>query len=86
MKVAREVEMHRPDGRAGYGLNKSSTAQLLILAQFHTIGPLDSRHSRTGLAPIILTWAMERPRPMGRIYESTLRPNEVKGDYSGRAG
>jgi hypothetical protein len=56
---------------------------LLILAQFHNIG-----HSIRGThEPDLRQYTHlgdAASKTDGRIYDSTLRPNEVKGDYSGR--
>ena len=81
-EVAREVEMHRPDGVPDT-VEQIKHGALLILAQFHNIG-----HSIRGTHEPDLRQYTHlgdgASKTDGRIYDSTLRPNEVKGDYSGR--
>src|ERR1700744_1587901 len=79
---AREVEMHRPDGVPD-AVEQIKHGALLILAQFHNIG-----HSIRGThEPDLRQYTQlgdAASKTDGRIYDSTLHPNEVKGDYSGR--
>jgi endoglucanase len=79
---AREVEMHRPDGVPD-AVEQVKHGALLILAQFHNIG-----HSIRGTHEPDLRQYTHlgdgASKTDGRIYDSTLRPNEVKGDNSGR--
>ncbi len=81
-EVARQVEMHRPDGVPD-AVEQIKHGALLILAQFHNIG-----HSIRGTHEPDLRQYTHlgdgASKTDGRIYDSTLRPNEVKGDYSGR--
>jgi endoglucanase len=81
-EVAREVEMHRPDGVPD-AVEQIKHGALLILAQFHNIG-----HSIRGTHEPDLRQYTHlgdgASKTDGRIYDSTLGPNEVKGDYSGR--
>jgi hypothetical protein len=81
-EVAREVEMHRPDGVPDT-VEQIKHGALLILAQFHNIG-----HSIRGTHEPDLRQYTHlgdgASKTDGRIYDSTLGPNEVKGDYSGR--
>jgi hypothetical protein len=81
-EFAREVEMHRPDGVPDT-VEQIKHGALLILAQFHNIG-----HSIRGTHEPDLRQYTHlgdgASKTDGRIYDSTLRPNEVKGDYSGR--
>jgi endoglucanase len=81
-EVAREVEMHRPDGVPDT-VEQIKHGALLILAQFHNIG-----HSIRGThEPDLRQYTHlgdAASKTDGRIYDSTLRPNAVKGDYSGR--
>jgi len=81
-EVAREVEMHRPDGVPDT-VEQIKHGALLILAQFHNIG-----HSIRGThEPDLRQYTHlgdAASKTDGRIYDSTLGPNEVKGDYSGR--
>ena len=82
-EVAREVQMHRPDGVPDT-VEQVKHGALLILAQFHNIG-----HSIRGTHEPDLRQYTHlgdgASKTDGRIYDPTLRPNEVKGDYSGRA-
>jgi endoglucanase len=82
-EVAREVEMHRPDGVPDT-VEQVKHGALLILAQFHNIG-----HSIRGTHEPDLRQYTHlgdgASKTDGRIYDPTLRPYEVKGDYSGRA-
>jgi hypothetical protein len=81
-EVTREVEMHRPDGVPDT-VEQIKHGALLILAQFHNIG-----HSIRGTHEPDLRQYTHlgdgASKTDGRIYDSTLGPNEVKGDYSGR--
>ena len=81
-EVAREVEMHRPDGVPDT-VQQVKHGALLILAQFHNIG-----HSIRGTHEPDLRQYTHlgdgASKTDGRIYDPRLRPNEVKGDYSGR--
>ncbi|HTD73670.1 MAG TPA: glycoside hydrolase family 9 protein [Steroidobacteraceae bacterium] len=81
-EVTREVEMHRPDGVPDT-VEQIKHGALLILAQFHNIG-----HSIRGThEPDLRQYTQVgdgASKTDGRIYDSTLRPNDVKGDYSGR--
>jgi endoglucanase len=81
-EVAREVEMHRPDGVPDT-LEQIKHGAVLILAQFHNIG-----HSIRGTHEPDLRQYTHlgdgASKTDGRIYDSRLGPNEVKGDYSGR--
>jgi endoglucanase len=81
-EVAREVEMHRPDGVPDT-VQQVKHGALLILAQFHNIG-----HSIRGThEPDLRQYTHlgdAASKTDGRIYDSRLGPNEVKGDYSGR--
>jgi endoglucanase len=81
-EVAREVEMHRPDGVPDT-VEQIKHGALLILAQFHNIG-----HSIRGTHEPDLRQYTHlgdgASKTDGRIYDSRLGPNEVKGDYSGR--
>jgi hypothetical protein len=81
-EVAREVEMHRPDGVPDT-VEQIKHGALLILAQFHNIG-----HSIRGThEPDLRQYTHlgdAASKTDGRIYDSRLGPNEVKGDYSGR--
>jgi endoglucanase len=82
-EVAREVEMHRPDGVPDT-VEQIKHGALLILAQFHNIG-----HSIRGTHEPDLRQYTHlgdgASKTDGRIYDSRLGSNEVKGDYSGRA-
>ncbi|HWG68970.1 MAG TPA: glycoside hydrolase family 9 protein [Steroidobacteraceae bacterium] len=81
-EVAREVEMHRPDGVPDT-VEQVKHGALLILAQFHNIG-----HSIRGTHEPDLRQYTQlgdgASKTDGRIYDPRLPPNEVKGDYSGR--
>ena len=81
-EVARQVEMHRPDGVPDT-IEQIKHGALLILAQFHNIG-----HSIRGTHEPDLRQYTHlgdgASKTDGRIYEPRLGPNEVKGDYSGR--
>ena len=74
--------MHRPDGVPDT-VEQIKHGALLILAQFHNIG-----HSIRGTHEPDLRQYTHlgdgASKTDGRIYDSTLGPNEVKGDYSGR--
>jgi endoglucanase len=80
-EVAREVEMHRPDGVPDT-VEQVKHGALLLLAQFHNIG-----HSIRGThEPDLRQYTHlgdAASKTDGRIYDSRLGPNEVKGDYSG---
>src|SRR5437764_3808732 len=81
-EVAREVEMHRPDGVPDT-VQQVKHGALLILAQFHNIGhairgthePDLSQYTHLGDAA---------SKTDGRIYDPKLGLNETKGDYSGK--
>lgn len=81
-ETTREVEMHRPDGVPDT-VQQVKHGALLILAQFHTLG-----HSIRGTHEPDLRQYTHlgdgSTKTDGRIYDSKLGPNEVKGDYSGR--
>jgi endoglucanase len=81
-EVAREVEMHRPDGVPDT-VQQVKHGALLILAQFHNIG-----HSIRGTHEPDLRQYTHlgdgASKTDGRIYEPKLGPNEVKGNYSGK--
>ena len=81
-EVAREVEMHRPDGIPD-AVQQVKHGALLILAQFKNIG-----HSIRGTHEPDLRQYTHlgdgATKTDGRIYDPALRPNEVKGDYSGK--
>jgi endoglucanase len=81
-EAAREVEMHRPDGVPD-AVEQIKHGAVLILAQFHNLG-----HSIRGTHEPDLRQYTHlgdgASKTDGRIYDSTLDPNEVKGDYSGR--
>ena len=81
-EVAREVEMHRPDGVPDT-VQQVKHGALLILAQFHNIG-----HSIRGThEPDLRQYTQVgdgASKTDGRIYDPKLGPNEVKGDYSGK--
>jgi len=79
---AREVEMHRPDGVPDT-VEQVKHGALYILAQFHNIG-----HAIRGThEPDLRQYTQVgdgASKTDGRIYDPTLGPNEVKGDYSGK--
>jgi endoglucanase len=81
-EVAREVEMHRPDGVPD-AVEQVKHGALLILAQFHNIG-----HSIRGTHEPDLRQYTHlgdgASKTDGRIYDPRLGRNEVRGDYSGR--
>ncbi|MEA3179565.1 MAG: endoglucanase [Gammaproteobacteria bacterium] len=81
-EVAREVQMHRPDGVPDT-VQQVKHGALLILAQFHNIG-----HSIRGThEPDLRQYTHlgdAASKTDGRVYDPKLGPNEVKGDYSGR--
>jgi hypothetical protein len=81
-EAAREVEMHRPDGVPDT-VQQVKHGALLILAQFHNIG-----HAIRGThEPDLRQYTQVgdgASKTDGRIYDSKLRPNETRGDYSGR--
>ena len=81
-EVAREVEMHRPDGVPDT-VQQVKHGALLILAQFHNIG-----HSIRGTHEPDLRQYTHlgdgASKTDGRIYDPKLGPNEVNGDYSGK--
>ena len=83
-EVARQVEMHRPDGVPDT-VEQNNTAPALILAQFHNIG-----HSIRGTHEPDLRQYTHlgdgASKTDGRLYDPRVGPNEVKGDYSGRPG
>jgi hypothetical protein len=82
-EAAREVEMHRPDGVPDT-VQQVRHGALLILAQFHNIG-----HSIRGTHEPDLRQYTHlgdgASKTDGRIYDPKLGPNEVNGDYSGKA-
>jgi endoglucanase len=81
-EAAREVEMHRPDGVPDT-VEQVKHGALLILAQFHNIG-----HAIRGTHEPDLRQYTHlgdgASKTDGRIYDPSLGPNEVKGDYSGK--
>ncbi len=81
-EVAREVEMHRPDGVPDT-VQQVKHGALLILAQFHNLG-----HSIRGTHEPDLRQYTQlgdgASKTDGRIYDPKLSANEVKGDYSGK--
>jgi endoglucanase len=81
-EVARQVEMHRPDGVPDT-VEQVKHGALLILAQFHNIG-----HAIRGTHEPDLRQYTHlgdgASKTDGRIYDPSLGPNEVKGDYSGK--
>jgi endoglucanase len=81
-EVARQVEMHRPDGVPDT-VEQVKHGALLILAQFHNIG-----HSIRGTHEPDLRQYTHlgdgASKTDNRSYDPRLGPNEVKGDYSGR--
>ena len=81
-EVAREVEMHRPDGVPDT-VQQVKHGALLILAQFQNIG-----HAIRGTHEPDLRQYTHlgdgASKTDGRIYDPKLGPNEVKGDYSGK--
>src|SRR5277367_4800998 len=81
-EVAREVEMHRPDGVPDT-VQQVKHGALLILAQFHNIG-----HAIRGThEPDLRQYTQVgdgASKTDGRIYDPKLGPNETKGDYSGK--
>ena len=81
-EVAREVEMHRPDGVPD-AVQQVKHGALLILAQFKNIG-----HSIRGThEPDLRQYTHlgdASTKTDGRIYDPKLGPNEVKGEYSGK--
>jgi endoglucanase len=81
-EVAREVEMHRPDGVPDT-VEQVKHGALLILAQYHNIG-----HAIRGTHEPDLRQYTQigdgASKTDGRIYDPKLGPNEVKGNYSGK--
>ena len=81
-EAAREVEMHRPDGVPD-AVQQVKHGALYILAQFHNIG-----HAIRGTHEPDLRQYTHlgdgASKTDGRIYDPTLGPNEVRGDFSGR--
>ena len=81
-EIAREVEMHRPDGVPDT-VQQVKHGALLILAQFKNIG-----HSIRGTHEPDLRQYTHlgdgATKTDGRIYDPSLGPKEVKGDYSGK--
>ena len=81
-EVAREVEMHRPDGVPDT-VQQVKHGALLILAQFKNIG-----HSIRGThEPDLRQYTHlgdAATKTDGRIYDPKLGPNEVNGEYSGK--
>jgi endoglucanase len=81
-EVAREVEMHRPDGVPDT-VEQVKHGALLILAQFHNIGHV----IRGTHEPDLRQYTQigdGASKTDGRIYDPKLGPNEVKGEYSGK--
>ncbi len=81
-EVAREVEMHRPDGVPDT-VQQVKHGALLILAQYHNIG-----HAIRGTHEPDLQQYTQigdgASKTDGRIYDPKLGANEVKGEYSGK--
>ncbi len=81
-EVAHEVEMHRPDGVPDT-VQQVKHGALYILAQFHNIG-----HAIRGTHEPDLRQYTHlgdgASKTDGRIYDPSLGPNEVKGDFSGK--
>jgi endoglucanase len=81
-EVAREVEMHRPDGVPD-AVQQVKHGALLILAQFKNIG-----HSIRGTHEPDLRQYTHlgdgSTKTDGRIYDPKLGRDEVKGEYSGK--
>jgi endoglucanase len=81
-EVAREVEMHRPDGVPD-AVEQVKHGALLILAQFKNIG-----HAIRGTHEPDLRQYTHlgdgSTKTDGRIYDPKLGPNEVRGEYSGK--
>jgi len=81
-EVAREVEMHRPDGVPD-AVQQVKHGALLILAQFKNIG-----HTIRGTHEPDLRQYTHlgdgSTKTDGRFYDPKLGPNEVKGEYSGK--
>jgi endoglucanase len=81
-EVAREVEMHRPDGVPD-AVEQVKHGALLILAQFKNIG-----HSIRGTHEPDLRQYTHlgdgSTKTDGRIYDPKLSPNQVRGEYSGK--
>jgi len=81
-EVAREVEMHRPDGVPDT-VQQVKHGALYILAQFHNFG-----HAIRGTHEPDLRQYTHlgdgASKTDGRIYDPKLGPNEVRGDYSGK--
>jgi hypothetical protein len=81
-EVAREVELHRPDGVPD-AVQQVEHGALLILAQFHNIG-----HAIRGTHEPDLRQYTHlgdgASKTDGRLYDAKLSPSEVKGDYSGK--
>ncbi|MDX2151429.1 MAG: glycoside hydrolase family 9 protein [Bryobacteraceae bacterium] len=81
-QAARDVELHRPDGVPD-AVQQVQHGALLILAQFKNIG-----HSIRGTHEPDLRQYTHlgdgATKTDNRIYDPKLRPDEVKGEYSGR--
>jgi hypothetical protein len=81
-EVAREVELHRPDGIPDT-VQQVKHGAAYILAQFRAFG-----HSIRGTHEPDLRQYTHlgdgATKTDGRIYDPNLGPNEVKGDFSGR--
>lgn len=81
-EVAREVEMHRPDGIPDT-VQQVKHGALLILAQFQNIG-----HSIRGTHEPDLRQYTHlgdgSTKTDGRIYDPKLGRNDVRGEYSGK--
>lgn len=81
-ETARQVEMHRPDGVPD-AVQQVKHGALYILAQFQNIG-----HAIRGTHEPDLRQYTHlgdgATKTDGRIYDPQLRPDEVKGEYSGK--
>ena len=81
-ETTREVEMHRPDGVPD-AVQQVKHGAMLILAQFKVIG-----HTIRGTHEPDLRQYTHlgdgSTKTDGRIYDPSLGPNEVKGEYSGK--
>jgi endoglucanase len=80
--AAREVELHRPDGVPD-AVQQVKHGAVYILAQFRNFG-----HAIRGTHEPDLRQYTHlgdgASKTDGRIYDPTLGPNEVKGDFSGK--
>jgi hypothetical protein len=81
-EAARSVEMHRPDGIPDT-VQQVKHGALYILAQYHNIG-----HAIRGThEPDLRQYTHlgdAASKTDGRIFDPSLGPNQVKGDYSGK--